>query len=149
MSHRWILAKGSPRPGRQPQFSRRRTPPASSADGHPLFHRSLSKVGMIVGCIIAGLLAGTLARWWIGGIKGQRTQLHQCVVASQDAHPGENAGAMLARFQAEVPDCMDSAGYAKALGNSNCGRTLWQGDVYCYEPKNRFGRLLFKIETAL
>ena len=104
---------------------------------------------MIVGCIVAGLVAGSLARWWMGGLKGQRAQLHQCVIASQAAHPGENPGAMLTHFQAEVPDCMDSAGYAKALDNSNCGRTLWQGDVYCYEPKTRFGRLLFKLATLL
>jgi len=44
---------------------------------------------------------------------------------------------------------MNTAGYATVLDNSNCGRTLWQGDVYCYEPKSRIARWLFKIASLI
>jgi hypothetical protein len=149
VGHRLTSAKGSPRAGRQPQFSGQPRSSAPGAARHPLLRRNLLKVGVIAGCVVAGLLAGTLARWWVGGLNGQRAQLHECVVAAQRTHPSEDAGKMLGSLQAEVPDCMDTAGYAKALDNSNCGRALWQGDVYCYEPKSRFGRLLFKIANVL
>ena len=95
------------------------------------------------------MLVGIAARWWVAGLNGQRAQLHQCVVASQRAHQNENAASKVAHLKAEVPDCMEAAGYAKALANSDCGRALWQGDVYCYVPKSRVGRFLFKIETVL
>lgn len=109
--------------------------------------RYLAGIAVIVGCVAAGLLAGAGARWWVGGLAGQRAQLHECVVASQHAHPNEEAGKMLAYLQSEVPGCMDAAGYATALDNHNCTPALWQGNVYCYEPKSRIGRWLFKIAT--
>jgi hypothetical protein len=102
-----------------------------------------------LGCVVAGGAVGIGARWWVNGLNGQRAQLHQCVLSSQQAHPNENAGSMLAQLQAEVPDCMDLAGYATALDNKDCGHELWQGNVYCYAPKSQVGRLLFKIETLL
>jgi hypothetical protein len=112
-----------------------------------LQRRILVAVAAIVGCVIAGGLTGAAVRWWIGGLEGQRDQLHRCVLSSERAHPNENPRTRLAHLQAEVPACMDAAGYATALDNKGCGRALWQGDAYCYVPKDEFGRLLFKIET--
>jgi hypothetical protein len=121
----------------------------SSTDSHSLLRRNLSKVLVIVGCVIAGGAVGIAARWWVNGLNGQRAQLHQCVITSQQTHPNENAGAMLAHLKADVPDCMESAGYVTALDNKDCSHDLWQGNVYCYVPKSQVGRLLFKIETFL
>ena len=123
--------------------------PASKVDGPSRHRRYLIGIAAIVGCIVAGGLAGTGLRLWSAGLNGQRAQLHECVVASQHAHPNEDAGKMLAHFQAEVPDCMNAAGYATALDNRDCDRTLWQGNVYCYMPKSRIGRWLFKLASFI
>ena len=56
---------------------------------------------------------------------------------------------MFAYLQTEVPSCMSAAGYATALDNKDCGRALWQGDVYCYVPGSRVGRMLFNIMTLI
>jgi uncharacterized NAD(P)/FAD-binding protein YdhS len=123
--------------------------PASGADGHPRLRRYLTGIAIIAGCIVAGGLAGTGARWWVAGLNGQRAQLHECVVATQHAHPNEDAGKTLADLEAEVPDCMKAAGYAEALQNKDCSPQLWQGNVYCYMPESRIGRWLFKIASFL
>jgi hypothetical protein len=114
-----------------------------------LRRRYLFAVAVIVGCIVVGGVAGTAVRWWVAGLNGQRAHLHECVVTSQQMHPNENAASMLAHFQAEVPSCMATAGYIQALDNKNCSPQLWQGDVYCYEPKSAVGKLLFKIAVSL
>jgi hypothetical protein len=111
--------------------------------------RHLFAIAVIIGFAAAGGLVGIAARWWVGGLNGQRAQLHECVLASERAHPNEKAASRLGHLEAEVPDCMQAAGYAKALDNSNCGQALWQGNVYCYTPKGGVGRLLFKIVAAL
>jgi hypothetical protein len=122
---------------------------SSTADRYGSLRRHLLKVAVIVGCVIAGGAVAVGARWRVNSLNGQRAQLHQCVLSSQQAHPNEKAVSMLAHLEAEVPDCMDLAGYAAALDNKDCGRELWQGNVYCYVPKSRVGRWLFKIETLL
>jgi hypothetical protein len=122
---------------------------ASIGDCYGVLWRNLPTVLVIVGCVIAGGAVGLAARWWVNGLNGQRAQLHQCVLASQRSHPNENAESMLAHLNANVPDCMDPVGYAAALDNKDCGRELWQGNVYCYVPKNYVGSMLYKIETLL
>jgi len=123
--------------------------PALGAAGHSRSRQYLAGIAIVLGCIAAGCLVGAGARWWIGGLNGQRAQLHECVVASQRAHANEGAGKMLAYLQAEVPPCMNAAGYTAALDNRDCGRALWQGDAYCYIPESRVGRLLFRIMTSI
>jgi hypothetical protein len=118
-------------------------------NGRTRITRLLTGAALVCGFIAAGGLAGFGARWWIGGVNGQRAQLHECVVASQRAHPNEAAGKMLPYLQVEVPACMEAAGYATALDDRDCDRTLWQGNVYCYSPKSWSGALLFRIVTLL
>jgi hypothetical protein len=88
-------------------------------------------------------------RWWASGLNGQSAQLHDCVVATQRAHPGEEAAKMLGHLRAEVPACMETAGYVTTLDNPSCDRALWQGSVYCYAPRSRMNRWLFEIAAAL
>jgi hypothetical protein len=102
---------------------------------------------LVAGLVIAGGLFGVGARIGIGGLNGQRTQLHQCVLASQHDHPSEDTRSLLAHLRVAVPDCMEAAGYVKALDNDNCALALWQGDVYCYLPKSLVGKLLYKMAT--
>jgi hypothetical protein len=109
--------------------------------------RNLLIVALFVGLLIAGGLTGAGIRLLLGGLNGQRAQLHQCALATQQAHPNEDVKSTLTHLQAEVPGCMDEAGYEKALDNSNCSAAVWQGDVYCYVPKSFSGKLLFRIES--
>ena len=112
-----------------------------------MIRRILIGVGLVAGFFIVGGLFSIGARMWIGGLNEQSAQLHQCVLTSQHAHPNEDARSMLAHLDVEVPECMEGAGYEKALDNNNCSPTVWQGDVYCYLPKSFLARLLYKIET--
>jgi hypothetical protein len=120
-----------------------------SAKAQSFLRQHLTKIVFIVGCTVAGALIGGGTRWWSGGLNGQKGQLHECVLAAQQAHSNEAAGPMLAHLKTEVPDCMDQAGYAQALDSENCDRALWQGNVYCYAPKSRIGRLLFRVAASL
>jgi hypothetical protein len=114
-----------------------------------LSRRIALTVAVVIGGIAAGGLVGTGARWWIGGLNGQRDQLHQCVLTSRQAHPTEGAAAVMADLRDEVPGCMNKAGYETALDNKQCVRDLWQGDVYCYLPNSRIGRMLYKLMTLI
>ena len=51
-----------------------------------------------------------------------------------------------AHLEAEVPICMNGAGYEQALDSKSCGLKLWQGDVFCYAPKSFFGKLVYRIQ---
>jgi hypothetical protein len=86
---------------------------------------------------------------WIGGLGRQHAQLEQCILASRQAHPNETARSTLTHLEADVPNCMDAAGYEKALGNENCGAARWQGDVFCYMPKSFLGKLVYRLETSV
>jgi len=111
-------------------------------------HRTLSSVALLAGFLIAGALCGAGIQRWIGGLGRQHAQLEQCILASRHAHPNEAARSTLTRLEAEVPNCMDAAGYEKAFGNENCGPAMWQGDVFCYVPKSFLGKLVYRIETS-
>jgi hypothetical protein len=111
-------------------------------------HRTLSSVALLAGLLIAGALCGAGIYRWIGGLGRQHAQLEQCILASRRAHPNEPARSTLTRLEAEVPNCMDGAGYEKALGDENCGAAMWQGDVLCYAPKNFLSRLVYRIESS-
>jgi hypothetical protein len=110
--------------------------------------RSLASVALLVGLLAAGALCGAGIYRWVGGLGRQHAQLEQCVLASRHAHPSEAARSQLTRLEAEVPRCMNAAGYEKALGNENCPPALWQGDVFCYVPKSFLGKLVYRIETS-
>ena len=112
-------------------------------------HRTLSSVALLAGLLIAGGLCGAGIQWGIGGLGRQHAQLEQCILASRHAHPNEAARSTLTRLEAEVPNCMDAAGYEKALGNENCAPATWQGDVFCYVPKSFLGKLVYRIETSV
>jgi hypothetical protein len=111
--------------------------------------RSLLSVALLAGLLAAGAVCGAGVYHWVGGLGRQHAQLEQCVLASRHAHPSEAARSQLTRLEAEVPGCMDAAGYEKALGNENCPPALWQGDVFCYVPKSFLGRLVQRIETSV
>ena len=103
-------------------------------------------VALIAGLFIAGGLCGVGV--WIGGVKQQYVQLEQCVLASRHSHQHEDARSVLAHLEAEVPMCMDGAGYERAISNENCSAALWQGNVFCYLPKSFLGKLVYRIETS-
>lgn len=110
--------------------------------------RKLFRVALIADIVIVGCILVIGARiWQVGGLNGQRAQLHQCVLATQQSHPNEDARSRMAHLDAEVPECMERAGYEKALDNNDCVLSVWQGDVYCYLPKSAVGKLIYKIET--
>jgi hypothetical protein len=110
--------------------------------------RTLMNVALIAGLFIAGGLCGVGLHRWIGGLGEQHAQLQQCILASRRSHPNEGARSTLAHLEAEVPICMDAAGYEKALGNENCGPAMWQGDVFCYLPRSFLGKLVYRMETS-
>jgi hypothetical protein len=105
-------------------------------------------LALISGLFIAGGLCGLGARTLIGGLKKQHAQLEQCARASKQSHATEEAGSKLAHLVAEVPPCMNGAGYEKALNNKNCSVAIWQGDVFCYVPKSYLGKLIYRLETS-
>jgi hypothetical protein len=105
-------------------------------------------VALICGLFIAGCLCGLWARTLIGGFRVQHAQLEQCALASKQSHATEDARSKLAHLVAEVPPCMDEAGYEKALNNKNCSVAIWQGDVFCYVPKSYLGKLIYRLETS-
>lgn len=110
--------------------------------------RNLFKaVALIAGFVIAGGLVGIGARKWVRGLDEQHAQLHRCITASEQSHRNEDARALMEDLDRDVPECMDRAGYEKALDNDNCSLAVWQGDVYCYVPKSRVGKLIYKIQT--
>jgi len=105
-------------------------------------------LALICGLFIAGGLCGVGVRTSIGGLRQQHAQLEQCALASKQSHASEAVGSKLAHLVAEVPPCMNAAGYEKALSNDNCSVTIWQGDVFCYVPKSRLGKLMYHFETS-
>jgi hypothetical protein len=116
-------------------------------DATNVTRRTLFSVALIAGLFIAGALCAVGVDRWIG-VKQQHAQLERCVRASRHSHPHEDARSLLTHLEAEVPMCMDGAGYERALGNENCGAALWQGDVFCYLPKSLLGKLVYRIETS-
>jgi hypothetical protein len=105
-------------------------------------------LALICGLFIAGSLCGLGARAFIGGLRVQHAQLEQCALASKQSHAAEDARSKLAHLVAEVPPCMNRAGYEKALNNKNCSVAIWQGDVFCYVPKSYLGKLIYRLETS-
>jgi hypothetical protein len=99
----------------------------------------------IAGLFILGGLCGVGARTWIGGLGVQHAQLERCILTSKHSHLGEDARATLAHLAAEVPACMNGAGYEKALDNRGCVPAFWQGDVFCYLPKSHLGKLIYRL----
>jgi hypothetical protein len=110
--------------------------------------QTLFNVAFIAGLFILGGLCGLGARKWIGGLGVQRAQLERCMLNSKHSHPNEDARSTLAHLDMEVPECMNAAGYEKALNNKSCSSAFWQGDVFCYLPKSYLGRLIYRIEAA-
>jgi len=109
--------------------------------------RALISVAFLGGLLIAGVLCGAgLQR--IGGLGRQHVQLERCILASRQAHPNEAARSALPHLEAEVPSCMELAGYEKDLADENCGPAMWQGDIFCYVPKSFLGRLVHRIEVS-
>jgi len=105
-------------------------------------------LALIAGLFLAGGLCGVAAHQWIGGLQRQHAQLEQCVVGSRHSHPTEDARSRLAHLELEVPLCMDRAGYSQALDNKSCDPALWQGNVFCYLPKNSLGKLIYRLEAS-
>lgn len=109
--------------------------------------RNFFKVALVAGLFIVGGLFGILARMCIGGFNEQFAQLDRSILASQHSHPNEDARSTMSHLDVEVPECMEEAGYEKALDNENCSTALWEGNVYCYVPKSLVGKLIYRIET--
>jgi uncharacterized protein YjbI with pentapeptide repeats len=105
-------------------------------------------VALIAALLVAGGLCGAGARLWIGGLNRQHAQLERCALASRQTHASEDARSRLAHLDADVPACMNGAGYEKALDNADCGPSVWQGNVFCYVPKSVLGKLVYRIETS-
>lgn len=105
-------------------------------------------LALIAGLFLAGGLCGVAAHQWIGGLQRQHAQLEQCVVGSRNSHSMEDARSRLAHLELEVPLCMDRSGYRQALDNKSCDPALWQGNVFCYLPKNSLGRLVYRLEVS-
>jgi hypothetical protein len=103
---------------------------------------------LIIGLLVAGGLCGVGARMWIGGLRQQHAQLERCVLDSKHTHPNEDARSTLAHLDAEVPACMNAAGYEAALNDQRCSPAFWQGDVFCYVPKGSLGKVIYRIEAA-
>ncbi len=110
--------------------------------------RHLFHAALIAGLFVLGGLCGLGARIWIGGLGVQRAQLQRCILSSKHSHASEDTRSSLARLESEVPVCMNAAGYERALDNANCAREFWQGDVFCYLPKSRLGRLVYRLEST-
>jgi hypothetical protein len=109
--------------------------------------RAFLTVALIAGLFVSGGLCGLAVRR-IGGLDQQRAQLNRCALASRQAHPNERPRDALARLIAEVPACMNAAGYEQAVDNTSCGRVAWQGDVFCYVPKSYLGKLIYRLDAA-
>jgi hypothetical protein len=105
-------------------------------------------VAFVAGLFILGGLCGLAVRTWIGGLNHQYAELERCILTSKHAHSNEDARSTLAHLDAEVPACMNVAGYEKAVDNQSCAPAFWQGDVFCYSPKSHLGKLIYRIETA-
>ncbi len=114
----------------------------------PMTRRAFFNIALIAGLFILGGLCGLGVRTWFGGLSAQRAQLQRCILASKQSHASEDARSTLARLDVEVPACMNSAGYVKALDNKSCAPAFWQGDVFCYLPKGRLGKLIYRIDAA-
>jgi hypothetical protein len=114
----------------------------------PKSRQAILNVALVAGLFVLGGVCGLGARTWIGGLGVQRAQLDRCIIASKHSHAGEDARSTLARLDVEVPACMNSAGYEKALDNKSCAPASWQGDVFCYLPKGRLGKLTYRIDAA-
>ena len=82
---------------------------------------------------------------WNGNFNPQRSQLGQCFVASQQSHGNTDPRSMMSYYETEIPECMENAGYEKALSNESCSQDLWVGDSHCYSPKSAIKRLLYKM----
>jgi hypothetical protein len=108
----------------------------------------LFNVALVAGLAILGGLCGLGVRIWVGGLKVQHAQLERCILNSKHSHSKEDARSTLAHLDAEVPACMNAAGYEKALDNQGCAPAFWQGDVFCYLPKSYLGKLVYRIEAA-
>jgi hypothetical protein len=109
--------------------------------------RGLLTVALIAGLFVSGGLCGLAARK-IGGLDQQRAQLSRCVLASRQPHPNERPRDALARLMAEVPACMNAAGYEHVVNNMSCSQVAWQGDVFCYVPKSYLGKLIYRLDAA-
>jgi hypothetical protein len=110
--------------------------------------QTLINLALIAGLFILGGLCGVGLRTWIGGLKDQHAHLERCILASKQSHPNEDARSTLAHLTVEVPECMDGAGYEKALNNKSCATALWQGDVFCYLPRSYLGKLIYRMEAG-
>jgi hypothetical protein len=106
----------------------------------------LFNVALIAGLFALGSFCGVGARTWIGGLQEQRAQLQRCVLTSKSSHPGEDARSRLMHLDADVPACMNEAGYEEALDNGSCNPAYWQGDVSCYLPKSGLGKLIHRLQ---
>jgi hypothetical protein len=110
--------------------------------------QSRQNVALIAALLAAGGLCGAGARLWIGGLNRQHAQLERCALASRQTHASEDARSRLAHLDADVPACMNGAGYEIARDNADCGRSVWQGNVFCYLPKSYLGKLIYRIEKS-
>jgi len=104
-------------------------------------------VALIAGLFVSGGLCGLAARR-IGGLDHQRAQLNRCVLASRQAHPNERPRDALARLMAQVPACMNAAGYEQVVNDMGCSQVAWQGDVFCYVPKSYLSKLIYHLDAA-
>ena len=115
-------------------------------DAREMTRPSLVTAVLIAGLVIGGGLSGLAARHWsIGGFKRQQAQLERCILTSRQLHVDQDTRSKVAYLDAEVPACMNSAGYEPALRNGGCSPALWQGDVFCYLPKSPLRRLIYRI----
>ena len=117
-------------------------------DAGVLPRRPIFDAAVIIALLVAGGVCGTAARLWIGGLKAQHVQLERCIRASRQSHSSEKAQSMLTHLDADVPGCMNAAGYEAALDDERCSPAFWQGDVFCYMPKGSLGKLIYRIEAA-
>jgi hypothetical protein len=108
----------------------------------------LFSIALLAGLFVAGGLCGLAARMLGGGLTEEHAQLERCVLASRHSHPNEDARSALAHLDVEVPTCMNGAGYQVALDAQNCSRALWQGDLFCYEPKGTLGKLIHRVDAS-
>lgn len=117
-------------------------------DGGGLRRRLCIDAAVLTVLLIAGVLCGTAAHSWIGGLRAQHVQLERCIATTRQSHSNEDARSTLAHLDTDVPACMHAAGYESALNNHGCSLAFWQGDVFCYLPKSSLGKLIYRIEAA-
>ena len=128
--------------------ARRRVHAVRRSSMKPTTRRAFFNIALIAGLFVLGGFSGLGVRTWIGGLNVQRAQLERCILASKHSHASEDARSTLAHLDVEVPTCMNSAGYEEALDNKSCAPAFWQGDVFCYLPKSRLGKLIHRIDAA-